>query len=101
MDPNSGRIYPSEQIDQLPAKVRGRLVPIPQHALATLEEMGPDARKAWARERVVCVCGHRRGEHSKHGGGKCKAPGRPNDKGVSPRCVCRKFKRSDAGQGFA
>lgn len=92
MDPRTGHIYPPEQIDALPPKKRARLVTIPQSALATVEAMGPDARKAWARDRQDCACGHRRAAHAKHGSGACKSslthPG--------GRCPCRRFRLSAA-----
>jgi hypothetical protein len=88
MDPRNGRIYSEDEIKSLPAKgARERLVEIPQSALATIEEMGPDARKAWARERQTCSCGHRRVEHSKHGSGRCR--GRGIQVG---RCICQKMR---------
>jgi len=88
MHAKTGRIYSEDEIKSLPAKgVRERLVEIPQSALATIEEMGPDARKAWARERQSCSCGHRRVEHSKHGSGRCRGNGR----GLPGRCPCQKM----------
>ena len=86
-----GQIYTDEQIQAMDATMRSRLTEIPASALATVQDMGPDARKAWVRDRHVCGCKHRRGMHSKHGSGACKE--RDPSSSTGARCPCKKMKR--------